>query len=246
MFLIPLAVEAESPPLTLGKSVSPDPVVAGEELTYVVTITNTGRVPLSGVVMTDVVPRGTTFVLVSGWGGDWWMQTPPMGGQGEIVWRHDGPVAPAQVSRLRFVVQVEATNAEPIFSQGCRIMAEGWNAMVSEAVTTQVLLPTPTPTRFASSYAEEAVAHFSAGNLQGAIDAYQLATSLEPDNALLWAELARVQTYSSDVLTNVDIVDKGSLKETSLYHIAQIIGVDNPKNLVDAFVSHEQTERELS
>jgi energy-coupling factor transport system ATP-binding protein len=50
---------------------------------------------------------------------------------------------------------------------------------------------------------------------------------------------------SSDVLTNVDIVEKGSLKETSLFHIAQIIGIDNPKNLVEAFVSHEQIEREL-
>jgi energy-coupling factor transport system ATP-binding protein len=53
-------------------------------------------------------------------------------------------------------------------------------------------------------------------------------------------------TDSSDVLTNVDIVEKGSLKETSLYHIAQIIGIENPKDLVDAFVSHEKSERELS
>ena len=49
---------------------------------------------------------------------------------------------------------------------------------------------------------------------------------------------------SSDVLTNEDIVEKGSLKETSLYHIAQIVGIENPKNLVDAFVSHERSERE--
>jgi energy-coupling factor transport system ATP-binding protein len=52
-------------------------------------------------------------------------------------------------------------------------------------------------------------------------------------------------TDSSDVLTNVDIVEKGSLKETSLYYIAQVIGIKNPKDLVDAFVSHEQREREL-
>jgi energy-coupling factor transport system ATP-binding protein len=51
---------------------------------------------------------------------------------------------------------------------------------------------------------------------------------------------------SSDVLTNVDIVEKGSLKETSLYHIAQIVGIENPKNLVDAFVSHEKIEREIA
>ncbi len=53
-------------------------------------------------------------------------------------------------------------------------------------------------------------------------------------------------TDSSDVLTNVEIVEKGSLKETSLFHIAQIIGIENPKDLVDAFVSQEKREWGLS
>jgi uncharacterized repeat protein (TIGR01451 family) len=146
MPIIPSAVEAQGPPLTVSKSASPDPVVAGEELTYIITITNTGREPWTGVVMTDVVPRHTTFVLVSGRGGDWWMQTPSSLGRGEILWKLDGSLAPGEVSHLRFVVRTEMTNAEPIVSQGCRVMAEGWDAIVSEAVTTQVLLPTPTPT----------------------------------------------------------------------------------------------------
>jgi energy-coupling factor transport system ATP-binding protein len=53
-------------------------------------------------------------------------------------------------------------------------------------------------------------------------------------------------TDSSAVLTNVDIVEKGSLKETSIYHIAQIVGIKNPKDLVDAFVSYEKSESGLS
>jgi len=53
-------------------------------------------------------------------------------------------------------------------------------------------------------------------------------------------------TDSSDVLTNVEIVEQGSLKETSLFHAAQIVGIENPKNLVDAFVSHEQRERQAA
>jgi tetratricopeptide (TPR) repeat protein len=63
--------------------------------------------------------------------------------------------------------------------------------------------PTPTPTRNSNSYAEEAEAHFSAGNLQAAIDAYQEAVAKEPANGRLWAEMARVQTYASDLLTTL-------------------------------------------
>ena len=46
-------------------------------------------------------------------------------------------------------------------------------------------------------------------------------------------------TDSSAVLTDPDIVEKGALKETSIYHIAAGIGIDDPKSLVDRFISHE-------
>jgi tetratricopeptide (TPR) repeat protein len=62
-------------------------------------------------------------------------------------------------------------------------------------------LPTSTPTRAAASYALEGEAQFTAGNLDGAITAYGEAVNVDPSNALIWAELARVQAYSSAVLT---------------------------------------------
>jgi tetratricopeptide (TPR) repeat protein len=64
-----------------------------------------------------------------------------------------------------------------------------------------LFLPTPTPTRTANSYSQEGESHFMAGDLDKAIAAYQSATAAEPDNAQLWAELARIQTYSSNLLT---------------------------------------------
>jgi tetratricopeptide (TPR) repeat protein len=63
-----------------------------------------------------------------------------------------------------------------------------------------LFLPTPTPTRTAFSYQGEAEAHFSAGDLEQAIAAYQAAVLLEPDNAEFWAKLARIQTYSSALM----------------------------------------------
>jgi tetratricopeptide (TPR) repeat protein len=64
-----------------------------------------------------------------------------------------------------------------------------------------LFLPTPTPTRTSNSYSLEGETHFMAGDLDKAIAAYQLATAAEPNNAQLWAELARIQTYSSNLLT---------------------------------------------
>src|SRR4030042_4055612 len=62
---------------------------------------------------------------------------------------------------------------------------------------------TPTPTRSPQSYIMAAPALFAAGKLddpasdQDAIGAYQKALEIDPSNALVWAELARIQHYSS-------------------------------------------------
>src|SRR3972149_4593488 len=64
-----------------------------------------------------------------------------------------------------------------------------------------LLLATPTPTRTAASHAEEGRAHFSAGRLDNAIRAYLRAVAVDPQDARLGAELARIQAYSSALLT---------------------------------------------
>lgn len=61
--------------------------------------------------------------------------------------------------------------------------------------------PTLTPTRTAESYAFEGETHFTAGDLNKAITAYNNATRLDPNDGDLWSELARIQTYSSNLLT---------------------------------------------
>jgi tetratricopeptide (TPR) repeat protein len=63
------------------------------------------------------------------------------------------------------------------------------------------LAPTPTPTRTLNSYALEGDTHFKAGNLGKAIEAYQNALKVDPNNADLWAQLARIQVYSTTQIT---------------------------------------------
>lgn len=74
--------------------------------------------------------------------------------------------------------------------------------------------PTPTPTRTADSYIQEAQAYFQSGKLDApdalppaqpdpdAIDTYQRALEIDSTNARAWAEKARIQTYSINMLSN--------------------------------------------
>lgn len=61
--------------------------------------------------------------------------------------------------------------------------------------------PTATPTRAALSYSSEGDADFTAGQLDASILAYQKAISIDPNDAEVWAKLARIQAYSSTLKT---------------------------------------------
>jgi tetratricopeptide (TPR) repeat protein len=61
--------------------------------------------------------------------------------------------------------------------------------------------PTPTATRSISSYIQEGQAFFEAGNLDAAVQAYEDAIAVEPENDRLKAELAQVLVYSSALQT---------------------------------------------
>jgi tetratricopeptide (TPR) repeat protein len=98
------------------------------------------------------------------------------------------------------------------------ILASVWFFLsVQRGQVRSPLEPTPTPTRNADSYFMEAQAYFTAGKLDDpsnaasgesslsindAIEAYQAALERNPDNSQAWAELARIQAYSSSTLRN--------------------------------------------
>src|SRR6267142_1805545 len=51
--------------LVVAKTDTPDPVVAGNNITYTITVNNGGPSDAQTVVMEDMVPTGTTFVSLT-------------------------------------------------------------------------------------------------------------------------------------------------------------------------------------
>ncbi len=98
-----------------------------------------------------------------------------------------------------------------------------------------LFLPTPTPTRTANSYILEGETRFLAGDLEGAIAAYRQATQVDPSNARVWAELARIQTYSSSLLSTD--VDRYNRLEEALDSINQAVALNPDDALVHAIRS---------
>lgn len=99
------------------------------------------------------------------------------------------------VAALWLLVQVENGTIEPLYQA------------------------TPTPTRTTSSYLQEGQAFFDAGNLAGAVLAYQDALQVDPGNADLQAELAQLLVYASALQTTD--AERGALLQQALDLIKQ-------------------------
>ncbi len=105
-------------------------------------------------------------------------------------------------------------------------------------------LPTPTPTRAAVSFIEEAEAYFQAGKLDDpdpplptpprydAIDTYQRALQVDPNNVQAWANLARIQAYSSSLLSNDS--DRQERLDQALESINKAVELDSENSTVRA------------
>ncbi len=96
---------------------------------------------------------------------------------------------------------------------------------------------TPTPTRTSNSYALEGDAQFTAGNLDMAISAYKEAVRVDPSNVEAWSNLARIQTYSTTLLT-IDAEKETRLQEAlqSATQATTLNPDDSTAHAVRAFV----------
>jgi len=108
---------------------------------------------------------------------------------------------------------------------------------LNQGEITPMFMPTPTPTRTLDSFAGEGEAYFGAGDLDKSIEAYYQAVSLDPGNAELQAELARILVYSSTLLT-IDQERFERLEEalTTINNAVEITPEDSMVHAIKAFV----------
>ncbi|MDO9129760.1 MAG: tetratricopeptide repeat protein [Anaerolineales bacterium] len=134
--------------------------------------------------------------------------------------------------------QQRRSNLYRVFALVVLILILAWfTGQVDKGAIERPFLPTPTSTRTVHSFALEGDASFAAGKLEDAITAYQEATRVEPSNPEAWAKLARIQTYSSNLLTT-DPERKKRLQE-ALDSIDQAVALapdDSSIHAIRAFV----------
>ncbi len=107
---------------------------------------------------------------------------------------------------------------------------------VSNGDVKPLFLPTPTPTRLAISYAKEGEALFTAGQMEAAIKAYDEASKVDPNNGVLFADLARIQTYSSAMLVGeTDIKNRLAEALASAEKAVQLAPDDSYVNAIYSF-----------
>ncbi len=112
--------------------------------------------------------------------------------------------------------------------------------LLNSVLTRQIVSPfepTPIPTRTVDSFTLEGETHFKAGNLTKAIAAYSAAVALEPNNAQVAAELARIQAYSSATLATDN--DRLQAMEDAIKSINSAVALapdDSTVNAIHAFV----------
>jgi uncharacterized repeat protein (TIGR01451 family) len=105
--LLPPAVTAvaATADLSVLKVDSPDPVVAGSNITYTISVTNAGPDAASNVSLSDTTPAGTTFVSVTP-GAGWTCPPLPVGGTGTQTCTD--PSVPVGTSTITLVLKVAA------------------------------------------------------------------------------------------------------------------------------------------
>ncbi|MHB8736720.1 MAG: DUF4214 domain-containing protein, partial [Terriglobales bacterium] len=104
MFSVPFNANTT---LTVTNSATPNPVTAGQTLSYTITVANTGASDAINATLAEATPQNTTFQSVTTPSG-WTATTPQVGGQGGITFTNPD-VATGSSATFTIVVNVKSS-----------------------------------------------------------------------------------------------------------------------------------------
>ena len=122
------------PPLTVTIGATPDPVLAGEKLEYVIVVSNPADVSADSVVLSCPIPAGTSIVTTSG---------PATATQSAVEWSL-GTLSAGQSAAVGFTVLVVAPAGSSVVHVGALATAAGRSPASSGSVETEVVAPSAT------------------------------------------------------------------------------------------------------
>jgi uncharacterized repeat protein (TIGR01451 family) len=114
--------------LAVSNSDSPDPVLAGNQITYTIDVANAGPASATSVTLADALPAGTTFVSVSAPSG-FSCTTPAVGANGSVTC--SGGTVDLGGASFQLVVKVDSSVAA--------------GTMLSDTATVSTPTPDPNP-----------------------------------------------------------------------------------------------------
>jgi uncharacterized repeat protein (TIGR01451 family) len=122
--------------LQVAKTDRPDPITAGSNLTYTVTVRNNGPDRATGVRVTDTVPAGTTFVSANASQGNCTGTTP--------VTCNLGALGTGETATVTMVVRPRSAGT---ITNTARAQATQTDAVAANNVATETTTVNPRPTR---------------------------------------------------------------------------------------------------
>ena len=101
-----------APVLTITKTVTPAGFTPGGQLTYTITLSNTGNMNATGVTIVDITPPHTTFVSAVFTEGTGAVTAPAVGGTGQVMWTPDSGTL-AQGGHITVTLVLQTANPLP-------------------------------------------------------------------------------------------------------------------------------------
>jgi uncharacterized repeat protein (TIGR01451 family) len=143
---IAVAGPSTSADIAVTKGATPDPVIAGNNITYSLTVTNLGPDDATDVVLTDNIPANTSFQSILAPPG-WTCNTPPVGGTGAITCTNPLLTAAAGTANFTFDVRVNpGTSGGVVITNSASASSDVADASPSNnsASTTTLVAGSPT------------------------------------------------------------------------------------------------------